>query len=99
MLYYGKEYNIHYRQTHPPAKDRTYFTYPPNFFFKIFFKIVRPPVCVTFKTIPNQNPPYILRGWGIPPLTKTSIYGKQTQKVGSLLLWTVMPQEPSKHKT
>jgi|694.fasta_scaffold138601_6 hypothetical protein len=26
-----------------------------------------PPVCVAIKTIPYQNPPYILRDWGIPP--------------------------------
>lgn len=46
MLYYGKEYNIHYRQTHPPAKGNTYFQHAPNFFFKFFFKTWKPIVCV-----------------------------------------------------
>ena len=67
MLYYGKEYNIHYRQTHPPAKGNTYFQYAPNFFFKIFFKIVIAPVCVETETPPTHNPTHDLEGWGSPP--------------------------------
>lgn len=67
MLYYGKEYNIHYRQTHPPAKGNTYFQYAPNFFFQNFFQNSDSPcVCSSVDPSPQTTPP-IFERWGYPP--------------------------------
>jgi len=66
MLYYGIESIYIDIPTHP-AKGITYFQHAPNFFFKIFFIIIKPLVCVAIETTPYQDPPYNLRGCGYPP--------------------------------
>lgn len=58
------------KPTHPPKVKHKF--YIIKTFFKFFSKFYTPIVYVDRLTTPTQDPQYNLRGWDIPPLTRTS---------------------------
>jgi hypothetical protein len=75
MLYYENFLSSGVEDNHaqPPPQRYNIILIYSKLFSKIFFKIVKPFVCMGRLTTPYQDPPYNLRGWGTPPTLELSL--------------------------